>query len=1205
MRKIPFSFVFAVIGALVTLIHASPIQDVVEQAEPVARWTFDHSGSFNPPGQGAELGEGPRSPEFPDFDDRNMALRFESPGRIEVSDSPELRFDNGDEITIEAWVNPATSFSSQGYIIGKGRTSNSGFATTNQNWGFRLRQTGAGACVNFLFRSRKNGDHPGDWHRWTSTRGFAVGSGWHHVAMSYKFGDPNSIKGFIDGNEVKGIWDMGGATTQPPVVDADQVWIGSAMNGDKGNSFRGSIDELALYRRILPAKELTARWKHKPQPLEMPELVDGKVAVQLFGPLASIDKIPSGGVKLLTEWTQEAFGFTRLPHRYDDWGVREDWGKTCLVRAWSEIELPAGTHEILVRSRGMSRLWIDDKVLATTRKQPNRGGAHHVVDPLPEVPRPGMRPAAMNDDEKLISFTSTGGKHRVLWEIIIGGPKYRLEFGETCLSVAQPGEMFRILGANPTFEVTDAGWLAYRATQEQMLDRMDSATRLKKGASQDAYWAKRHQWAKEQLDWGTRGETIDDQLNQRIAATNQKAGEGDDPTGFHANIEPLLSEHCYRCHGEKEKGGLNLQNREMALKGGDSELPAIVPGKPMESFLLEVVGPDAGDDKMPPKGEGLSSGQVAMLKTWIEQGAPMPEKQRMVEVTPIVDDATFLRRVYLDTVGVAPTLAEAKAFLADQDSTKRTRVVRELLDDPRWADNWVGYWQDALAENPNLLKPNLNNTGPFRFWIYEAVLDNKPMDRFATELMMMRGSTWGGGAAGFSIASQNDVPMAAKAHVVGSAFLGVEMKCARCHDAPYHEWTQGDLFQMAAMLDRKTLAIPKTSTVPAAFFEANKDRKALIEVTLKEGARVPPEFPFSSEEWNYPSSYPPEFLRKPDDTREQLAADVTTSFRFARVIANRVWARYMGAGIVDPVDDWEGNAPSDPELLALLQNQFINDGYDLKKLAFRILTSEAYQREAIEKPVNSPSEERFFQAPYRRRMSAEQIVDTAFHAAGQEMRTEELTMDIEGTLDASRFLNFGYPQRAWEFTTLANERDRPSLAIPRAQAVANVLKAFGWRNSRPEPSTHREEEPNLIQPGVLANGVLGTWLTRLSDDSELTVLARNAETVDSLVDDLFLQILTRYPSDAERAQFVEMLAPGFENRNFSQSEIAPAPKPRRFRHVSWSNHLNSEANKIKVEMEAFAREGDPPTRYLRPVWREQMEDAIWALLNSPEMVMIP
>ncbi len=1193
MRNSIFLSVFALLVGLLPA-GASPFQELVRKSGPVASWSFDDAKTAE-----AKVIPGPTGPEFPDFRTDNQAIAFESPGWIRIADEPKFDFENGDEITVEAWVNPS-SLPGSGYILGKGRTSNTGFPSDNQNWAFRIRNSSAGACVNFLFRSRANGDHPGDWHRWTSTSGFAVGSGWHHVAVSYKFGDPKSIRGYLDGREVKGKWDMGGETTQPPVVDDDEVWLGSAMRGDRNNSFLGGLDEIALYRRVLTADELKARWKHKPQPLAAPELVEGKVKVQLFGPISGIDQIPSGGVPLLSEWEQEEFGFTRLPHRYDDWGIRADWGTTCLVRAWSEITLSEGTHELLVRSRGMSRLWIDDQLIVTTRKQPSRGGAHHVVDPLPEILRPGMRPAAMNDDEEQVEFVSEGGKHRVLFEIIIGGPRYRLEFGETNVAVAKPGEMFRILGAEPKFELTDAGWTAFREQQEVALDALDTANRQRQGATQNAYWAQRHQWARQQLV-ATRAKTLDDRIQERIDRTNQKAAESGDASGYHANVEPILAEHCFRCHGEKEKGGLNLQRRELALIGGDSALPAIVPGEPAKSYLLELIVPEAGDDRMPPKGDGLSTEQVATLKTWIEGGAPMPEKHEVVAVPPIVDDATFLRRAYLDTVGVTPSLAEAKAFLADEDAKKRERLVEALLADPRWADNWVGYWQDVLAENPNLLKPNLNNTGPFRFWIHEALLDNKPMDRFATELMMMRGSTWGGGAAGFGIASQNDVPMAAKAHVIGSAFLGVEMKCARCHDAPYHEWTQGDLFQLAAMLDRKPLAVPATSTVPAEFFEANHGRESLIEVTLKSGSRVEPQYPFDE----FQNPFPASFLVKPDDTRERLTAEVTTSRRFAEVMVNRVWARLMGVGMVEPVDDWEGNAPSDPELLALLTDQFIDDGYDLKKLAFSILTSETYQREAIKAPVISPGATRFFEGPYRRRMSAEQIVDTAFHAAGQPMRTEPLTLDLEGTLQASAFLNFGRPQRAWEFSTLANERDRPSLALPRAQAVTDVLKAFGWRNARAEPTSYREVAPDLIQPGVLANGVLGTWLTRLSDESELTTIARNADRVESLVEDLFLQILTRKPTPTETARFVEMLSPGFADRLVPESEIVPLPEPHRFRYVSWSNHLNGEANAIKVEMEAVAREGDPPTRYLRSAWRETMEDAIWALLNSPEMVMIP
>ena len=205
----------------------------------------------------------------------------------------------------------------------------------------------------------------------------------------------------------------------------------------------------------------------------------------------------------------------------------------------------------------------------------------------------------------------------------------------------------------------------------------------------------------------------------------------------------------------------------------------------------------------------------------------------------------------------------------------------------------------------------------------------------------------------------------------------------------------------------------------------------------------------------------------------------------------------------------------------------IRHDYDLKELARTIFTSQAYQRKAIDLPTDGQPH---FQGPYRRRLTAEQIVDSAFHSVGQQMKTEPLTLDIEGTYSANRFLHFGVPQRAWEFTTMGNERDRPSLAIPRVQAVADVLKAFGWRNSRPEPKSEREQEPNLIQPGVLANGTVGLWLTRLSDESGLTKMALESSSVESLVDDLFLRLLTRRPTRIEKEQFVAELSVGYGDR---------------------------------------------------------------------------
>ena len=175
---------------------------------------------------------------------------------------------------------------------------------------------------------------------------------------------------------------------------------------------------------------------------------------------------------------------------------------------------------------------------------------------------------------------------------------------------------------------------------------------------------------------------------------------------------------------------------------------------------------------------------------------------------PPVDDAGFLRRLSLDTIGLPPTGEEVEAFLADTRPDKRARAVDDRLADPRWADDWMGYWQDVLAENPGILKPTLNNTGPFRWWLHQAFLDNMPFDRFVTELVRMEGSALSGGPAGFGMATQNDAPMAAKAHVLAKAFLAADMKCARCHDAPLHPFEQAQLFALAGLLAGKPQVIP-------------------------------------------------------------------------------------------------------------------------------------------------------------------------------------------------------------------------------------------------------------------------------------------------------------------------------------------------------------------------------------------------------------
>jgi len=573
---------------------------------------------------------------------------------------------------------------------------------------------------------------------------------------------------------------------------------------------------------------------------------------------------------------------------------------------------------------------------------------------------------------------------------------------------------------------------------------------------------------------------------------------------------------------------------------------------------------------------------------------------------PLTDDGAFLRRVTLDTIGILPTPAEIAALAADKQGTGRQRAIERLLADDRWADNWVGYWQDVLAENPGILKPELNNTGPFRWWIHESFVDNKPIDRFATELITMEGSIYYGGPAGFVMASQNDAPLAEKAHIIAKAFLGLEMKCARCHDAPYHPFVQKDLFSLAAMLDNRPQKLPKTSTVPVD----PHGRKPLVTISLKPGQAIGPHWPFAALS---PDRLEEGVIRNPADFRERFAALVTSPHneRFAQVVVNRLWKRYFGAGLVEPVDDWnpredgQGIKPSHPRLLEWLARELVEHDYDLKHVARLILNSHAYQRVADGTLTAESDAARTFAAPLRRRMSAEQIVDSLFAAVGKPLNCEMLTMDPEVRRGVTAFLNLGSPSRAWQFVSTSNERDRPALALPVAQGFVDVLSAFGWRDSRTYPISVRDEDPTALEPLTLANGILGSRIVRLSDDSTLTELALADQPVEKLLEGIFLRFLSRTPTEEEARPLVALLRPGYVNRKRESGAHARKNRQVNRSAVSWSNHLSPEASQIKLELERAAREGDPATDRLDADWRERMEDVAWAVVNSPEFVFVP
>ena len=953
----------------------------------------------------------------------------------------------------------------------------------------------------------------------------------------------------------------------------------------------------------------------------------GRITVEICEEGVPKDNTWPTAARATETFQEDAFGLFELPQKYVSTGVRADRAFPTLVRASATVTLPAGKHRVLLRSRGMARLLVDGQVVLETPFDQPRQFAVGNAGELPVEEQntfldlgPGFRFAPPGNREVWGEVNFAGPGTRVVLETLVGGiePKsrkpFRPELGETVVAVALAGSTeWRVLApGGAAFRYTDADWNAYAAERRARFDAMNTAARAERRAAHASYWQGRREAARAWLASTPdvpvpalpagfpEQNAIDRFVAARIAQIQAEYAPAKQQGGvdFHRQIKPILEAHCYSCHqGAKVKGGLRLDLRAEALLGGNADGPAIVPHQPDTSALIKRILSNDPDEVMPAKGDRLPDADIALLKRWIAEGAAWPDfPLDSANVTPLADDLTFLRRVYLDTVGVTPSEAETAAFRADRAPDRRTKLIDRLLADPRWADHWMGYWLDVLAENPNLINPTLNNTGPFRWWIHESLRDNKPLDLFVTELVRLEGSERFGGPAGFGVASQNDVPMAAKGIILSSAFLGVEMKCARCHDAPTHVSKQKELFELAAMLGEKPIKVPATSSVSLEHLRVG-GREPLIQVTLQPGTSVPPAWPFAAFADEATAAA---LAERKDNSRDRLAALITApqNERFAQVMVNRIWQRFMGRGIVPTIGDWEKSTPSHPELLRWLGREFVRAGYDMKAIARLILTSHAYQR-AVDPKLKETGP--LFAAPAPRRIEAEQLVDSLFAATGKPFALERVNLDLDSVRTIENALDLGEARRAWMLGSTSNERDRPSLMLPRVQAVGEVMEVFGWRGARPDASHGiREGSANVLQPALLSNGTMMTWLTRLSDDHGLTPFALEQQPLERFVERLFVRLFTRPPTAAERSFYMNELRPGYDTRIVARpARAADNPPPRR-KFVAWSNHMKSEANTLRLEEEAAARRGDPPTTRLDPAWRERFEDVLWALLNAPE-----
>jgi len=456
---------------------------------------------------------------------------------------------------------------------------------------------------------------------------------------------------------------------------------------------------------------------------------------------------------------------------------------------------------------------------------------------------------------------------------------------------------------------------------------------------------------------------------------------------FTHDVHPIFAARCFACHGgDKRSGGLSLQNYSDSLKGGRNG-PAILPGHSADSLLIRRI--TAKSARMPAAGPPLTVEEIAILKAWIDTGAreskygpaakmPWISKlelrkpdvpagraehpvDRFIEqhgftMPAPVDDRIFARRAHLDLWGLLPLPAQMTAFINQRDADKRARLVASLLSNDRnYAEHWISFWNDLLRNDEGV-----NYAGTRKSitpWLYDALSGNMPYDRFVRKLLdpaapgdpdgFLLGVNWRGDVS----ASQSPVMQAAQN--TAQVFLGVNLKCNSCHDSFISKWKLKDAYGLAA-------------------FFGDAEQLELVRCDNKTGK-------YTGAQFLYPE------LEKPGTPADRKAA-VARMFteaengRMPRTVVNRIWARLLGRGLVEDVDDMDGE-PWNPELLDWLAADFVEHGYDLKHLIASIMTSQAYQLPSVHRAEKQ--KEYVFRGPEVRRMTAEQFSDAVSEITGE------------------------------------------------------------------------------------------------------------------------------------------------------------------------------------------------------------------------------
>lgn len=453
-------------------------------------------------------------------------------------------------------------------------------------------------------------------------------------------------------------------------------------------------------------------------------------------------------------------------------------------------------------------------------------------------------------------------------------------------------------------------------------------------------------------------------------------------TDFAHDVLPILKSKCGKCHTNGTyKGGLSLDTRAALLDSGAVDLE-----KSGESEMLRRILSKDQDERMPPEGERLSEDEVSALRKWIDEGLSWPaelslaekkferslklrrvlvgrdehpidslvnryfEANRIPALQPL-EDHLFVRRAKLDLLGLLPTPEEVEVFKKDRSSIRYVKLVAKFLSRKRdYAEHWITFWND-------LLRNDYVGTGyidggrkQITEWLYESLEGNKPYDLFVKQLIsptpasegFIKGIKWRGRVNASQIEplqfSQN----------VSQVFLGINMKCASCHDSFIDDWKLEDAYGMAAIASPNPLEIHRCDVATGQIAKSKFVFPGLGEISNE----LPRE----------------ERLQK----LSELIVDEENG-RFARTIVNRIWERLVGRGLVHPVDVMANEAWSE-DVLDWLAFDLIEHDYDLKRTMNLIATSNLYRSRSVGTDLKDQNDY-VFQGVHKKRLTAEQLID--------------------------------------------------------------------------------------------------------------------------------------------------------------------------------------------------------------------------------------